>query len=172
MWWHHMVLLVPRAVCSFSAAAGKLQGQSVNAAQPTGTSHLLRLFDKNTGQYFWLIQGLRSVPFPASRSHRLNKIDFTIRAANNSTINTYGYKQLTLNLGLSSPLTWRFISADVGADFLLQHKLLADLDKQCLIDTFYQQSSCPSWCDPPYIHRRSPCFGNSTPFVTRETSLR
>ena len=68
------------------------------------------------------------------------KTDLTLQAANNSTINTYGSKQLTVNFGLPRPLTWQFIKADVtqpiiGADFLLRHKLLVDLDQRRLIDT-------------------------------------
>ena len=47
---------------------------------------------------------------------------------------------MVLNFGLPRPLTWKFQVADVtqpiiGADFLLQHKLLVDLDQKHLIDT-------------------------------------
>lgn len=49
--------------------------------------------------------------------------EFKLYAANGSSINTYGEKLLTLNLGLRRQFPWRFIIADVsrailGADFL------------------------------------------------------
>lgn len=60
-------------------------------------------------------------------------------AANGTTVNTYGEKTLTLNVGLRRPYTWPFIIADtrqaiIGADFLGQHNLLVDLANQRLID--------------------------------------
>jgi len=53
-------------------------------------------------------------------------------AANGTTIATYGYKTLTISLGLDTEYTWRFIIADVdcpiiGADFLHAHHLMVDL---------------------------------------------
>ena len=112
----------------------------MNSAHPTGTSRLLRLFDHNSRQQFLIDTGAEISVFPARRPDRLRKSSTTLRAANNSLIHTYGYKQLTLELGLPRPLTWRFIIADVtqpiiGADFLLQHKLLVDLEQKRLIDT-------------------------------------
>ena len=58
------------------------------------------------------------------RHHRLNKSHATLRAANNSFIDTYGFKQLVLHFEVTSPLTWKFQVADVnqpiiGAAFLL-----------------------------------------------------
>ena len=119
---------------------GKPANQSVNAAHLTGRSHLLRLFDSNIRQHFLVDTGSEISVFPAVRTDRLHKTDLTLRAANNSTINTYASKQLTVNFGLPRPLTWQFIKADVtqpiiGADFLLRHKLLVDLDQRRLIDT-------------------------------------
>ena len=112
----------------------------MNAAHSTGKSHLLRLFDSNIRQYFLVDTGSEISVFPATRSNRLHKTDLTLRAANNSTINTYGSKQLTVNFGLPRPPTWQFIKADVtqpiiGTDSLLRHKLLVDLDQRRLIDT-------------------------------------
>ena len=74
------------------------------------------------------------------RADRFYKSEVTLRAANNSTINTYGFRQLTLDFGLPRPLTWKFVVADlyqpiVGADFLLRHKLLVDLEQRRLLDT-------------------------------------
>ena len=78
-----------------------------------------------------------------------------MRAANNSIINTFGFQQLILDFGLSCPLTWQLLVADmtqpiIGADFLVQHKLLVDLDRGRLIDNRNgthveaESSSCPT----------------------------
>lgn len=62
-----------------------------------------------------------------------------LSAANSSTINTYGKKILTLDLGLKRNFQWQFLIADVrkpilGADFLFHFGLLVDLAKRSLID--------------------------------------
>ena len=118
----------------------KLACQSVYAAHATGPSPLLRLYDKNTKLKFLIDTGVALSVLPAERSDRFKKSDVTLRAANNSIINTYGSRQLILDFGLPRSLTWRFLVADVtqpiiGADFLLQHKLLVDLDRRRLFDT-------------------------------------
>ena len=136
----------------------------MNVAHSTGTSRLLRLLDKNSKQQFLIDTGAEVSVFPAGRSDRWIKGDVTLRAANNSFINTYGYKQFTLNFGLPRPLTWRFLVADVtqpiiGADFLLQHKLLVDLDQKRLIDTM---NGTRIIAEPST--NQSPCLNNiSTP---------
>ena len=112
----------------------------MNAAHTTGSSQLLRVFDKNSKLHFLIDAGAEISVFPAGRADRFHKSDVTLRAANNSTINTYGFRQLTLDFGLPRPLTWKFVVADVnqpivGADFLLRHKLLVDLEQRRLLDT-------------------------------------
>lgn len=112
----------------------------MNAAHTTGSSQLLRVFDKNSKLHFLIDTGAEISVFPAGRADRFHKSDVTLRAANNSTINTYGFRQFTLDFGLPRPLTWQFVVADVnqpivGADFLLQHKLLVDLEQRRLLDT-------------------------------------
>lgn len=115
----------------------------MNAAHATGPSPLLRLYDMNTKLNFLIDTEAALSVLPAGQSDsvsdRFKKGDVTLRAANNSIINTNGSRQLILNFGLPGPLTWRFLVADVtqpiiNADFLLQHKLLVDLDRRRLID--------------------------------------
>ena len=123
-----------------SHATEKLDHQSVNAAHTTSSYQLLRVFDKKSKLHFLIETGAEINVFPAGRADRFHKSDVTLRAANNSIINTYGFRQLTLDFGLPRPLTWRFVVADVnqpivGADFLLQHKLLVDLEKRRFLDT-------------------------------------
>lgn len=65
--------------------------------------------------------------------------NYSLNAANNSSIKTYGSLPLTLNLTLRRPFTWRFVIADVstpiiGSDFLAKHQLLPDCYNKTLID--------------------------------------
>ena len=161
---------MPRAL-QVSTAIGKLDGQSVNAAHATGKSCLLRLFDKNTKQNFLIDTGAEISVFPAGRSDRLHKTDVTLRAANNSIISTYGFRRFTLDFGLPRPLTWRFLVADVtqpiiGADFLLQHKLLVDLAQRRLIDTRNgtRVEADPSPCSTPRLNFISTSPPTGDPF--------
>ncbi|XP_072380703.1 uncharacterized protein [Diabrotica undecimpunctata] len=59
-------------------------------------------------------------------------------SATGSCIQTYGQKQLTLNLGLGQPVTWTFVVADVttpilGADFLTYHGISVDMRNKRLV---------------------------------------
>lgn len=67
------------------------------------------------------------------------KSKFALTAANNTVINTYGFTQLQLNLGLRRVFTWSFTIADVsrpiiGIDFLCHYGLLVDCKNQRLCD--------------------------------------
>lgn len=67
------------------------------------------------------------------------KSDFILTAANGSIINTYGYFNIVLNIGLRRDYAWRFIVADVtkaiiGVDFLSHYNLIVDVRNQRLID--------------------------------------
>lgn len=64
---------------------------------------------------------------------------YTLVAANNTTIHTYGPLSLRLNLGLRRDYVWNFTIADVtkpiiGVDFLTHYNLLIDCRNQRLID--------------------------------------
>ncbi|CAE1236832.1 unnamed protein product [Acanthosepion pharaonis] len=68
-----------------------------------------------------------SVIPPTNRS-ALKPTSFQLRAANGSTIETYGTKELTLNINLRRDFKWSFTVADVktpllGADFLAHYNL-------------------------------------------------
>ncbi|GFQ69869.1 uncharacterized protein TNCT_64441 [Trichonephila clavata] len=62
-----------------------------------------------------------------------------LKAANNSTIKTYGFLTLTLDLGLRRYFSWLFVIADVslpiiGSDFLAHFGLLPDRKHKLLLD--------------------------------------
>ncbi|GBP03188.1 hypothetical protein EVAR_89300_1 [Eumeta japonica] len=66
----------------------------------------------------------RALRFPRSAvQQRRTRTTYQLSAANGTTINTYGYVNLELNLSLRRAYPWRFVVADVtkpiiGADFL------------------------------------------------------
>ncbi|XP_051167324.1 uncharacterized protein LOC127285386 [Leptopilina boulardi] len=77
---------------------------------------------------------------PADGRSKRRPADYVLYAANNSLINTYGERRLSLNLGLRRPLKWNFCVASVpyaiiGADLLAHYGLNADLRNRRLIDT-------------------------------------
>lgn len=121
--------------------SGKLTQQSVIAATdcsfPKG-----RLFvtDVTTGKRFLVDTGSDVSCFPKSLlKGRHVKHDFTLSAANNSEIKTYGFFPMTLNLGLRRSFLWKFIIADVtlpliGSDFLSHYHLLPDCRLKRLVD--------------------------------------
>ena len=81
------------------------------------------------------------------------------------------FDDLPLISGFHAPLTWRFLVADVtqpiiGADFLLQHKLLVDLAQRRLIDTRNgtRVEADPSPCSTPRLNFISTSPPTSDPF--------
>ena len=144
----------------------------MNTAHLTGTSPLLRLHDKNTKLNFLIDTGAALRALPAGQSDCFKNGDVTLRAANNSIINTYGSRQLIFDFELPRPLTWKFLVADVSqpiicADFLLQHKLLVDLDRRRLIDTrngtHVKAESSP--CPTPHLNFLSVPPSTGDPFT-------
>ncbi|XP_044010172.1 uncharacterized protein LOC122853817 [Aphidius gifuensis] len=72
--------------------------------------------------------------------------DFTLFAANQTVIQTYGDHIINVDFGLRRPFKWSFTVADIktpiiGADFLTHYNLLIDLKKQKLIDAETQFSA-------------------------------
>ena len=77
---------------------------------------------------------------------RKERVNYDLCAANGTTIHTYGWLPLSLNLGLRREFTWRFIVADVtqpliGADFLSHFGLLVDCQNNRLLDGLTSLSS-------------------------------
>uniref|UniRef100_A0A6P7FDT8 Uncharacterized protein LOC114328356 n=1 Tax=Diabrotica virgifera virgifera TaxID=50390 RepID=A0A6P7FDT8_DIAVI len=61
-------------------------------------------------------------------------------SATGSCIQTYGQRQLSLNLGLDQPVTWTFVVADVttpilGADFLTHYGISVDMRNKRLVSS-------------------------------------
>ena len=93
-------------------------------------SRLFYLRDRSTGLQFLMDTGAEVSVIPPPLFERIHgSTDFTLQAANNTTIHTFGSRSLTLDLGT---FRWVFIIADVktpilGADFLHSHNLLVNM---------------------------------------------
>lgn len=115
-----------------------------------------RLFitDRTTRTQFLIDTGSDICVYPVSAlRERLCKTNYQLSAANGSTIDTYGYIQLNLNLGLRRNFPWRFVIADVtkaiiGVDFLSFYRLIVDISKQKLIDSLTNVSMVTSIFKP------------------------
>ncbi|CAK1593602.1 unnamed protein product [Parnassius mnemosyne] len=102
-----------------------------------------RLFvtDRTSKTQFLVDTGSDLCVFPRSLIRdRRAATNYELCAANGSTIKTYGYAHLTLDLGLRRSFKWRFVVADVtkaiiGVDFLSFYNLIVDCRNQRLIDS-------------------------------------
>lgn len=95
--------------------------------------------DSQNKRQFLIDTGAEVSVIPPTNLQKSNSSSYKLFAANASTIDTYGYKDLTLNIGLRKPFMWRFIIANVdrsilGADFLASSGLIVDLKNKRLID--------------------------------------
>jgi hypothetical protein len=121
--------------------AGKL-GRQTSAAARVCSSDSGRLFitDKVSKRRFLIDTGSDLCVFPRKfLPQRGSRFDYDLCAANGTTISTYGWLPLSLNLGLRRDFTWRFVVADVsqpliGADFLAHFGLLVDCRNNRLLD--------------------------------------
>ncbi|BHF63739.1 hypothetical protein SprV_0200673300 [Sparganum proliferum] len=96
--------------------------------------------DKTSGLRFLVDIGAEINVIPPPRRHHLRPSQFSLQVANSTTINTYGQRPLTLDIGLRGRFQWVFVQADVkspiiGADFLTHFGLAVDLKHRKLIDT-------------------------------------
>ncbi|VUZ40542.1 unnamed protein product [Hymenolepis diminuta] len=104
----------------------------------SGTSHCLRITDKITGLEFLIDSGAMRSLIPRMPNEKLTPLPYTrFVSANQSPVLEYGYKHLTVHLGLDELFPWNFIVADVdvpliGADFLSHFGLNLKFPINCL----------------------------------------
>lgn len=110
------------------------------------TSNRLCVHDRNTHERFLVDTGA-DISVLAAKHKKNNRTAsaYSLYAANNTPIKTYGQKTIRLNFGLRRDFVWSFVVADVktsilGADFLRHFKLLVDLDKKKLVDKITELS--------------------------------
>ena len=109
----------------------------------SGSGEKCRLFyiwDKRNRLRFLVDTGaaLSIIPYTFEPSAKLALVK--LRAANGSTIDTYGKKILSLNIGMRRDYTWTFTLANVdtpilGADFLAHFQLAVNMNPRTLSDT-------------------------------------
>ena len=109
------------------------------------TSRLFYVKEKTSGTLFLVDTVAEVSVIPPSLSRRSTRTPgkLSLRAANHTSIQTYGEQSLIVDLGLRRRFTWIFIVADVGhailgADFLSNFNLLVDVNGKKLIDNSTQ----------------------------------
>ncbi|UYV80191.1 hypothetical protein LAZ67_18001967 [Cordylochernes scorpioides] len=97
--------------------------------------------ENSNNNHFLLDTGAEiSVLPPRPEDRRRGPTKFTLTAANNSPIKTYGERFLNLDLGLRRDSKWRFIIADtnkaiLGADFMEHSGIIPDIKGKFIIDS-------------------------------------
>ena len=104
-----------------------------------GNQNVSTYATKSAGLTFLVDTGAEISLIPVGSRPNRNPSDLKLFAANNSPIDTFGEKRLTLDLKLRRPITWTFFVAGVphpiiGANLLKYYGLVVDLSKQQLID--------------------------------------
>ena len=103
-------------------------------------SRLFYVTDRPTGLQFLVDTGAEvSIVPPTPTDHLHQQTGPSLQAVNNTTIETYGTRSLTLNLGLRRTFRWIFVIANVrkpilGADFLRHYELIVDVAHRKLSD--------------------------------------
>lgn len=113
---------------------------TTSAPEIESISRRLFIQDKTNNIRFLLDSGadISVLPKKYFREYR-NKNDLILSAANGAEIFTYGYKSLTVDLGLRRSFTFPFVIATVdnaiiGADFLFKFNLLLDIRGRRILD--------------------------------------
>lgn len=128
-----------------------------------------RLFvtDRSSKVQFLVDTGSDVCVFPRTALHdRRTKTTYQLSAANGSTIDTYGYLQLNLDLSLRRNFRWNFIVADVtkaiiGVDFLSHYNLIVDVRNKRLIDNLTSLSTIAHVVNVPDVCSVKVPIGNT-----------
>ena len=112
----------------------------MEASNLSPNSRRLFVTDRETKTQFLIDTGADLCIFPRTLLQgRRPKSNYTLCAANDSEIATYGFENFSLDFGLRRAFNWRFVVADVGksiigVDFLYHYGLLVDVTKKRLLD--------------------------------------
>jgi hypothetical protein len=83
------------------------------------SSRLLYVTDKHSKTWFLINTGAEVSVFPATKhDKRYRRKGVSLTAANNSTIHTYGKRELCLDIGPHRQLKWSFLIAEVNQPIL------------------------------------------------------
>lgn len=119
--------------------SSRLLGTTSDAGQLHSRPCLFFLTDKDSKTRFLVDTGAEVSVVPPSLQDRRNRQPSKLKAANGTTIPTYGLRTITINLGLRRIFRWVFIVADtqypiLGADSLQKFNLLVDVRGRRLFD--------------------------------------
>lgn len=119
-------------------------------------SKRLHIQDQITGRRFLVDTGAEISVLAASSSQRRATAELKLFAANNTRIDTFGERRLTLDLGLRRAITWNFCVAAVpftiiGADLLHHYGLDVSLRRRRVIDSITKLSSVGSIRSVPVL---------------------
>ena len=117
---------------------GKQQVPLTGELAAISHDRLLNVFD-NISKSTFLVDTGAQVSVLRRSSNDIYNDGFSLKAANGTSIKTYGRKSVTLNIGLRRTFRHVFIVADtqqniIGADFLSKFGLLVDMGARKLID--------------------------------------
>ena len=122
-------------------AVRKLSQQTLTAANVcTTSSGCLFITDRVTKQWYLINTRSNLSVFPRRLLPECRvRINYSLYAANGTTIPTYRWISRSLNLGLRRDFTWRFIVVEVnlpiiGVDFLSHFSLLVDCRNNRLLE--------------------------------------
>ena len=124
--------------------------------------------DRYSKQGYLVDTGLDLCVFPRRLlPGRRERTEYTLHAANGTTIPTYGWASRSLNLGLRRDFTWRFVIADlylpiIGLDLLSHYGLLVDCRNNRLLDGFTSLSA-PGLIAPPSVPSVKVIAGGAPP---------
>ncbi|XP_049272387.1 uncharacterized protein LOC125758763 [Rhipicephalus sanguineus] len=125
---------------SLFVAGKRLLGSLTAACDLTSRSSLLFMVaDQLSGARFFIDTGAEISVVPPTKADRSKSQGQVLRAANASSIATYGLRSLTLDFGPRRILRWVFIIADffqliIGSDFLSYFDLDVSVRRHRLID--------------------------------------
>lgn len=134
---------------------------------PSSSTGRLFVTDRSSKMQFLVDTGSDLCVFPRSAlRERRSKTDYSLCAANGSSIATYGYVTLDLDFTLRRTFTWRFVVADVtkpiiGVDFLNFYNLVVDCRNKRLIDNLTSIAAVATSANCPNV--------SSVKVVTGET---
>ena len=127
----------------FKKRISAVQNVAHAAATTISKSPRLFVYDKNTKLHFLVDSGSDVSILPKKYLGVSNKsfifADYTLNAANETPIATYGLSPLCIDIGLPKKFYWNFVIAEMevpilGADFLQHYHLIPDLTKRRIYD--------------------------------------
>ena len=139
--WYHRKFGAKAKKCTSPCSFRKLHQQPFTAANVCNVNTGRLFITDRARKHKFLVDTCSDFcVFPRKLlSGRKERVNYDLFAANGTTIPTYGWISLSLNLELRRDFTWRFVVADVqipiiGVDLLAHFGLLADCRNNRLLD--------------------------------------